>query len=205
MIKVAIFASGTGTNFDALYQHIQASTLPIQVMLLVSDQPTALVVTKAQAVGVPVWAQTVTSFPDKQAFEQAALEALQTAAVDWILLAGYMRIVTNVLLTAYPQHILNIHPALLPLFPGRHGIEDAYAAGVAETGVTVHYVDAGIDSGPIIAQEHVAILKDEDVDHLAQRIHQVEHRLFFASFLQALVAQGDLTAHQAQFGLAQIK
>ncbi|KRK34138.1 phosphoribosylglycinamide formyltransferase [Loigolactobacillus bifermentans] len=198
MIKVAIFASGTGTNFDALLAHIQASDLPIQVGLLVSDQPQALVVAKAQQAGVPVWAKKVKDFADKTAFEQAILQQLQTAQIDWILLAGYMRIVTPVLLNAYPQHILNIHPALLPLFPGRHGIEDAYAAGVSETGVTVHYIDAGIDSGPILAQAHVAILKHETVAHLAQRIHQVEHRLFFDSFVQALVAQGDLTVHQTQ-------
>lgn len=114
------------------------------------------------------------------------MQCLQADHVQLIILAGYMRIVTNQLLDAYPQAILNIHPALLPAFPGRHGIEDALLAGVKITGVTVHYVDDGVDSGPIIAQQSVKILPGDDLASLAGRIHQVEHQLYFDSLCQVL-------------------
>lgn len=136
--------------------------------------------------GIPVWTHRLGEFADKTAYEQAILLELQKYDLKLIVLAGYMKIITEVLLEAYPQAIINIHPALLPAFPGRHGIEDALAYGVKVTGVTVHWIDDGIDTGPIIAQRAVPILPDDDVTRLAQRIHLVEHELYFVSLCEVL-------------------
>lgn len=186
MIKIAIFASGTGTNFVALARHIEENNVPIRIACLVCDQPDAPVVEKAVRLGIPVWTHRLGEFADKTAYEQAILLELQKYDLKLIVLAGYMKIITKVLLEAYPQAIINIHPALLPAFPGRHGIEDALAYGVKVTGVTVHWIDDGIDTGPIIAQRAVPILPDDDVPRLAQRIHQVEHELYFVSLCEVL-------------------
>jgi phosphoribosylglycinamide formyltransferase-1 len=186
MINIAIFASGTGTNFIALDQHIRENQMPIQIACLICDQPDAPVVKKAHELGIPVWTHRLKEFENKATYEQAILQELQKYDLELIVLAGYMKIITNVLLGAYPQAIVNIHPALLPSFPGRHGIEDAFEYGVKITGVTVHWIDGGIDTGPIIAQQAVPILADDDVDKLAQRIHRVEHDLYFDSLCQVL-------------------
>lgn len=186
MIKIAIFASGTGTNFVALARHIEETNVPIRIACLVCDQPDAPVVEKAVRLGIPVWTHRLGEFADKTAYEQAILLELQKYDLKLIVLAGYMKIITEVLLEAYPQAIINIHPALLPAFPGRHGIEDALAYGVKVTGVAVHWIDDGIDTGPIIAQRAVPILPNDDVAKLAQRIHQVEHELYFVSLCEVL-------------------
>ena len=125
-------------------------------------------------------------FENKHDYETAIAQYLTSLKVDLLVLAGYMKIVSDVLLTAYPGKIINIHPAMLPKFPGRHGIEDAFAAGVSSTGVTVHYVDSGVDSGPIIAQQAVEILPSDDIDTLATRIHDVEHVLYFDSLCKVI-------------------
>lgn len=190
MIKIAVFASGNGTNFVALSEHIQATGLPVTITRLICDHPEAPVVQRATQLGVPVWAHRVKEFGTKANFERAVLQELQVDGDQLLVLAGYMRIVTHVLLDAYPKLIMNIHPALLPSFPGRHGIEDAFEYGVKVTGVTVHYVDDGVDSGPIIAQQAVNILPGDSVDQLAQRIHNVEHDLYFTSLQRVLQDKG---------------
>ncbi|MFC6170773.1 phosphoribosylglycinamide formyltransferase [Loigolactobacillus jiayinensis] len=189
MKKIAIFASGNGSNFQALVEGIKQQQVAAQVVLLVCDQPQAYVLQRAQQLAIPVWTAAFNQFSDKAAFETAILSELQQRGVELILLAGYMRIIGPTLLQAYPQRLINIHPALLPNFPGRHGIEDAFAAGVTETGVTIHYVDAGIDSGPIIAQQTVPIKPSDDLASLSQRIHQTEHRLYLASLVKLLANQ----------------
>lgn len=190
MIKIAVFASGTGTNFEALVAHLKQSTLPIEISCLVCDHPDAQVVQKAQHDDVLVWTHQLNEFDNKHAYELAILDYLKKQSIDLIVLAGYMRILTSVLLAEYPQSILNIHPALLPAFPGRHGIEDAFAAGVKVTGVTVHYVDEGIDSGQIIAQQAVTIGENEQIETVESKIHQVEHELYFESICQVLRQKG---------------
>lgn len=187
--RIAIFASGHGTNFVALHQAILDRQLPVSVALLVCDQPDAPVIKKAQAVDVPVLIVNFHDYANKAAAEAIILTALQARHVDAVLLAGYMRIIGPTLLNAYPHKIINLHPALLPHFPGRHGIEDAFAAGVSETGVTVHFIDAGIDTGQIIDQRAVPVLKTDTVDSLAARIHQCEHQ-FYPDVLQALINKG---------------
>lgn len=187
--KIAIFASGNGTNFVALQQAIIARQLPVELGLLVCDQPEAPVITKAQAVNVPVLIVNFKDYANKAAAEAIILTALQAHQINAVLLAGYMRIIGATLLTAYPHRIVNIHPALLPHFPGRHGIEDAFAAGVTETGVTIHFIDAGIDTGQIIAQRSVPVLPDDTLATLATRIHDCEHQ-FYPDVLQELINKG---------------
>ncbi|MCK8606662.1 phosphoribosylglycinamide formyltransferase [Apilactobacillus ozensis] len=184
--NVAIFASGNGTNFEAIIN----AKLPINVSLLVCDSD-AKVVQRAKQHGVEVMCLNFKEFRNKEAFEQCILDKLIDKKVDFIVLAGYMRIVGKVLLDAYPKKILNLHPALLPNFPGRHGIDDAYNAGVDKTGVTVHFIDAGIDTGQIIAQHEVPIFKDDSIEDLESRIHKVEHVLYPKTILD-LINRGEI-------------
>ena len=181
--KIAVFASGNGTNFVALHQAIIERQLPVVIGLLVCDQPTAPVTDKARAANVPI---LIVDFHD---YENKAAAALQARQIELVLLAGYMRIIGPTLLNAYAHKIINIHPALLPKFPGRHGIEDAFAAGVTETGVTIHYIDAGIDTGQIIAQRVVPVAPDDTLASLATRIHDCEHQ-FYPDVLQTLINEG---------------
>jgi phosphoribosylglycinamide formyltransferase-1 len=187
--QIAVFASGNGTNFVALHQAIAARQLPATIALLVCDQPQAPVIAKARALQVPVLIVDFHDYVNKAAAEEIILTALQARQIDAVLLAGYMRIIGSTLLTAYPHKIINLHPALLPKFPGRHGIEDAFAAGVSETGVTIHYIDAGIDTGQIIAQRTVPVKSDDTLATLATRIHDCEHQ-FYPDVLQTLINEG---------------
>ncbi|RRK10684.1 phosphoribosylglycinamide formyltransferase [Lactiplantibacillus garii] len=186
---IAIFASGNGTNFVALQRAVVDRQLPVNVGLLVCDQPNAPVIKKAQAVNVPVLIVNFHDYQNKAAAEAIILTALQARHVDAVLLAGYMRIIGPTLLDAYPHKIINLHPALLPHFPGRHGIEDAFAAGVKETGVTIHYIDAGIDTGQIIEQRVVPVYPTDTLTTLATRIHDCEHQ-FYPDVLQTLITKG---------------
>lgn len=185
--RIAVFASGNGTNFSALQNAITQRPIPAEIVLLVCDQGDAPVIQRAQAVHIPVLQIDYRSFPTKAAAEQVILSALQKQRVVAIFLAGYMRIVGTTLLAAYPHRIVNLHPALLPSFPGRHGIADALAAHVKETGVTVHFIDAGIDTGQIIGQRKVVVHAEDSFESLAIRIHQVEHQ-FYPDVLAELIA-----------------
>ncbi|MGA3391989.1 phosphoribosylglycinamide formyltransferase [Lactiplantibacillus pentosus] len=187
--QIAVFASGNGTNFVALHQATAARQLPATIALLVCDQAQAPVIAKARALQVPVLIVDFHDYANKAAAEEIILTALQARQIDAVLLAGYMRIIGSTLLTAYPHKIINLHPALLPKFPGRHGIEDAFAAGVSETGVTIHYIDAGIDTGQIIAQRTVPVKSDDTLANLATRIHDCEHQ-FYPDVLQTLINEG---------------
>lgn len=187
-MRVAIFASGTGSNLAAIADHSGLKIAGLEIVQLICDQPAALVIQKAQQRQIPVTVLTPKTFVNRQAYEQAIVEQLAPLAIDYVLLAGYMRIITPVLLNAYPKRIINIHPALLPAFPGIHSIQEAYTAQVTETGVTVHYIDEGVDTGPIIAQQAVALKPGESLAELEQRIHAVEHQLYPA-VIQTLIKQ----------------
>lgn len=174
-MKVAIFASGNGSNFQVLAESLPAQA---ELALLFCDQPQAKVLARAQKLQVKTVCFSPKDFDNRQAYETQILAELKQAGIQWIFLAGYMRIIGETLLNAYPQRIVNIHPSLLPAFPGLHGIRDAFEAGVNETGVTVHYIDSGVDTGPIIAQERVTITEADTLATLETKIHQVEHRLY---------------------------
>ncbi|ENQ3080027.1 phosphoribosylglycinamide formyltransferase [Bacillus sp. WLY-B-L8] len=178
MSRLAIFASGSGSNFQAIVDAVEAGRLDAQLSLLVCDQPDARVVNRANDHRVPCFSFSAKAYESKEAFEQEIVTKLQEYEIDWIILAGYMRLIGPTLLTAYGGRIVNIHPSLLPSFPGKDAVGQAIEAGVKVTGVTIHYVDAGMDTGPIIAQEAVTVSEDDTRESLQKKIQLVEHRLY---------------------------
>lgn len=176
--RIAVFASGSGSNFQAILDAIARGELDVQVELLVCDRPNALVMERAKQANVPVFAFRPKEYPNREAYESEILQKLQACGVELIVLAGYMRIVTDVLVNAYSGRMINIHPSLLPSFPGVDAIGQALDYGVKVTGVTVHFVDGGLDSGPVIAQRTVEVLEGDGAEELAARIHAVEHELY---------------------------
>ncbi|MFG6150025.1 phosphoribosylglycinamide formyltransferase [Halobacillus sp. B23F22_1] len=176
--KIAIFASGTGTNFDAIMDAIDEGTLDAEVSLLVSDKINAGVIEKAQKRHVDTVVYNPKSYTDKAAYESALLADCQARDVEWIILAGYMRLIGPTLLEAYSKRIVNIHPSLLPAFPGKDAIGQALDKKVKVTGVTVHFVDDGMDTGPIIAQDALSITEEDTKDEVRRKIQAVEHELY---------------------------
>ena len=177
-MRIAVLASGNGSNFEVIAQAIKDKKIEAELVLLFSDHHDAYVLERGKKFGVPCESFELKEFSDKKSYETALLELLKRYEVELVVLAGYMRIIGNDLLEAFPNRIINIHPALLPNFPGLHGIKDAYEAGVKETGVTIHYVDSGVDTGPIIAQGKVQVAESDCLEDLEKKIHQVEHQLY---------------------------
>ncbi|MFS0919844.1 phosphoribosylglycinamide formyltransferase [Brevibacillus sp. 179-C 1.1 NHS] len=176
--RLAIFASGSGSNFEAIAQAVQAGRLKgVEVALLVCDKPGAKVLERAERLGIDAFVFQPKEYADKAAFEKEIVAQLQKRDISLIVLAGYMRLVGDTLLSSYEGKIINLHPSLLPAFPGKDAIGQALAYGVKITGVTVHLVDAGLDTGPIIAQIPVAVQETDTAETLAARIHEVEHDL----------------------------
>ena len=176
--RIAIFASGRGSNAEALYQAMQAGEVNGEVDVVVSDYSTAAVLAKAQAWGVPSVAVERKAYGSKEDFEQALLDAIAPYTPDVVVLAGFMRLLGPTFINAYPNKIVNIHPALLPSFPGLHAQRQAVEAGVKVSGCTVHFVDYGMDSGPIIMQTAVPVMADDTEDSLAARILPHEHTTY---------------------------
>ncbi|MFC3885431.1 phosphoribosylglycinamide formyltransferase [Bacillus songklensis] len=188
MISIAVFASGSGSNFQAIYDATQSGRLQAQVSLLVCDKPDAKVIERAEKAGVQTFVFSPKDFASKEEYETEIYKQLSQQNVEFIVLAGYMRLIGSVLLEKFKGKIVNIHPSLLPSFPGKDAIGQAVKAGVKVTGVTIHYVDAGMDTGPIIAQQAIEIGKGYTRETIEQRIHQVEHAIY-AETLQQLFQQ----------------
>ena len=178
MINVAVFASGSGTNFQAIVDSIENGDLQANLALLVCDKPGAYVIERAERAGVPTFVFSPKSYQNKVEFENVILEKLMQSGVEFIVLAGYMRLIGDTLLSAYKEKMINIHPSLLPAFPGKDAIGQAFRAGVKETGVTIHFVDEGMDTGPIIAQKGLQVKENETIESLQSRIHQIEHTFY---------------------------
>lgn len=176
--RIAVFASGSGSNFAAITEACQSGLIRGgKVVRLVCDKPGAYVLERAKTYEVPAFVFQPKDYAGKEAFEQEILSVLQRDGVDLIVLAGYMRLVGQVLLQAFDKKIINLHPSLLPSFTGKDAIGQALDYGVKVTGVTIHLVDAGLDTGPIIAQQTVSLSEGESRDTLAEKIHTVEHEL----------------------------
>lgn len=185
-MKAAVFASGTGTNFDALVAAQKEGKLQAEIVCLMADQPNAKALDKAKNYEIKAQYFNPKSYANKAEFEKDLIQWLKSQEIELIILSGYMRIVGPTLLEAFPNRIVNLHPALLPNFPGAHAILDAYQAGVNQTGVTVHYIDEGIDTGPIIIQEPVDIDPSWSLDELEQAVHAKEYDLFYRGINQAI-------------------
>lgn len=179
MVNIAVFASGSGTNFETILQHIEDGSLPVQCQCLIVDKEQAYARTRAQQHQIEDYYFNPKSYPNKEAYEKDILKVLKDKNVDLIVLSGYMRFIGKVLLEAYPKAIINLHPAYLPEFPGAHSIQDAFEAGVSQTGVTVHYVDEGVDTGPIIRQKRVPIDPNWNLETLEEYVHAMEYDLFW--------------------------
>ncbi|MFD2706885.1 phosphoribosylglycinamide formyltransferase [Salibacterium lacus] len=177
-MKLAVFASGSGSNFQAVADAASENRLEADIALLVCDKPDAHAVQRAEAMDIPVFSFRPKQYENKAAFEQEIVEQLQKKEVDLIVLAGYMRLVGDTLLTAFQERMINIHPSLLPAFPGLDAVEQAWEAGVKVTGVTVHEVDEGMDTGTILAQEAVAVKPTDSPASLSKAVQAVEHRLY---------------------------
>ncbi len=175
--RVAVLASGRGSNFESLARAFAAGEVPGEIVLLVVDKRRARAREIAERFGIPSLHLRFKR-RDREAFETALLEVLRQHAVDYVFLAGFMRILGRTVVEAYWGRILNIHPSLLPAFPGLHVHAQVLAAGVRESGCTVHFVDYGVDSGPIILQRKVSVLPGDDEDTLAARVLEQEHVIY---------------------------
>lgn len=175
-LPVAVLVSGSGSNMLALADAVDRGDLPVHIVAVVSDVPTAPALERAAARGL-----TTISIPfdrtDRAAWERALADAVQASGARIVVLAGFMRILTRTFLSRWPDRVVNVHPSLLPAFRGASAVEDALAAGVRMTGVTVHLVDEEVDHGPILAQGCVQVLEDDTAQDLLTRLHAVEHRL----------------------------
>jgi phosphoribosylglycinamide formyltransferase-1 len=178
MKNLAVFASGSGTNFQAIIDSVEEGQLPCKIALLVTDNPQAEAIKRAKNYDIPTFVFSAKNYPDKAAYEKEILKQLAQANIEWIVLAGYMRLIGGTLLTAYKHRIVNIHPSLLPSFAGKDAIGQALKAKVKITGVTIHFVDEGMDTGPVIAQQAIEINNQDDYDSLQKKIHSVEHKLY---------------------------
>ncbi|WP_186579050.1 phosphoribosylglycinamide formyltransferase [Aquibacillus kalidii] len=176
--KIAVFASGTGSNYDAIINQINTGTLDCEVALLICDKPEAEVIKKAKINQTPVFTFNPKQYESKALFEKEIVFELKQRDIEWIILAGYMRLIGPTLLSEYESRIVNIHPSLLPAFPGKDAIGQAFEAGVRVTGVTIHFVDEGMDTGEIIDQEAVRVDLDDTRLTLQQKVQKVEHRLY---------------------------
>ena len=178
MKKFAVFASGNGSNFEAIAKLMREENWDAELSLLVTDKPQAKAVERAKALQIPSFAFEPSAFENKAAFERAIIEQLRLHGVELIVLAGYMRLIGDTLLEAYGGRIINIHPSLLPAFPGIDAVGQAHRAGVKVAGITVHYVDEGMDTGPIIAQKAFEIQENDTLEDMEHTIHELEHKWY---------------------------
>ena len=189
--RVGVLASGRGTDFQSLVDARKRGDLDIDLAVLVCNVPGAPVLDRAKAAGVPAVVVDHRPFgKDRETFEQAMLKVLRDKRVELVVFGGFMRLVSASFIRAFPDRIINIHPSLLPAFPGAHAHRDAIAAGVKVSGCTIHFVDASVDGGPIILQRAVPVHEDDTEDSLAARILEQEH--IFLPLAVRLFAEGRL-------------
>lgn len=177
-LRIAILASGNGTNAQAMLDRIASGALAAEIGLIACNRPGAGVLDRARKAGVPHVLIDHTAYARREEYDKKLADTIQEHDCGLVVLAGYMRMLTTVFLQAFPGRVINLHPALLPSFPGLHGGADALAHGVAITGCTVHFVEEAMDSGPAIIQAAVPVMRGEDEDSLMQRIHAMEHRIY---------------------------
>ena len=178
MKRFAVFASGHGGNLQAIIDATRKKKIKADLALVVCNKADAFALERAKKAGIANIFIDPKNFKTREAYDRKTLEFLKEHKIDFVVLAGYMRLVTPVFIHAYPNKILNIHPSLIPSFKGLHGTKDAFDYGVKVTGITVHFVTEGMDEGAIIAQDVVTITQKDTLDSLARKIHAKEHRLY---------------------------
>lgn len=201
MYRLAVMVSGSGSNLQAFIDKLHGRVAGIEIALVVSNVAGVRGLQRAETAGIPTAVLPLADYPSRLERDRAMADVIDAYEVDLVVMAGYMAIVTPLFLERFPDRVINIHPALLPSFPGADGIGDALRYGVKVTGVTVHLVEEGMDTGPVIAQRPVPIRDDDDHDSLAERIHAVEHQLY--PRIVELFAKGRVTlpAHGARLVL----
>ena len=177
-LKIGVLLSGSGTNLQAIIDAVRDDGLPVDIVKVISSRPDAYGIERARAAGIPAVALNRDVYADPLAADARIVEELRAAGAEYVAMAGYMRKLTPVVLDAFPDRVLNLHPALLPSFKGAHAIRDAYEAGVKVTGVTVHFANEDYDKGPIVAQRAVEVREGWTLDDLEAAIHAVEHELY---------------------------
>lgn len=176
-LKIGVLISGSGSNLQAIID-ASAEGLPVEVVKVLSSRPDAYGIERAKKAGIPVCVFSREVYANPEAADARIVEEMKAAGAEYLVMAGYMRKVTPVVLNAFPNRVLNLHPALLPSFKGAHAIQDAWDAGVKVTGVTVHFANEEYDKGAIIAQEPVRVEEGMTLDDLEAAIHTVEHELY---------------------------
>jgi phosphoribosylglycinamide formyltransferase 1 len=177
-ILLGVLASGSGSNLEAIANAINNGELEASIAVLIYNNPDAFCATRAQKLGIPTVLLNHRLYKSREELDGAIIEVLRQYGVELVIMAGWMRVITQVLLDAFPQRVLNIHPSLLPSFPGIHAAEQALKYGVKIAGCTVHIVSLEVDSGPILIQAAVPVLEDDTVDSLQQRIQVQEHIIY---------------------------
>lgn len=190
---LAVLVSGNGSNLQSIIDSIESGKLNARIACVISNNPDAYALTRAASHGIPCVVQENHGFKGRKEYDAALVEILRGHGVELVVLAGYMRILSDVMVTVFPNAIMNIHPALLPSFPGLHAQQQALAYGVRFSGCTVHFVDCGTDTGPIILQAVVPVTQDDTEDTLAARIQTEEHRIFPEAI--RLFIEGKLTVN----------
>lgn len=190
-LKIGVLLSGSGTNLQAIIDAIAHDALPVEIVHVVSSRPDAYGIERARTASIPVTVLNREVYADPQAADARIVEALRAAGTEYVVMAGYMRKLTPVVLDAFPDRVLNLHPALLPSFKGAHAIQDAFDAGVKVTGVTVHLANEDYDKGPIVAQRAVVVREADTIDDLEARIHATEHILY--PEVLRIIAEGRMT------------
>ena len=178
MIKLGVLCSGRGTDLQSIIDAIADGKLNAQISIVLTDKPNVMALERAERAGIKNECIDRKSFADQLSFEAKLLNELRAAEVDLVVLAGFMRILSPTFVRAYKERIMNIHPSLLPAFPGAHAHRDVLAYGVKVSGCTVHFVDEGTDTGPIILQSAVAVLEGDDEESLAARVLEQEHIIY---------------------------
>lgn len=177
-ISLGVLASGSGTNLQAIIDNVKSGKIDAEIEIVISDKANAYAIKRAEAAGINTAIIVRSGFNTKSEFEMAMVEKLHEAGVEIVCLAGFMRILSPTFLRAFPNKIINIHPALLPSFPGLHAQKQAFDSGVKVSGCTVHFVDEGTDTGPIIMQKAVSVEEGDTEETLADRILEQEHKIY---------------------------
>ena len=193
-IKLGVLLSGSGTNLQAIIDRIAEGTLDATIELVISSRPSAYGLKRAEAAGIQTMTMSKELYADPMTADEVIATMLRRAEVDYVIMAGYMRMVHAPILAAFPNRVVNLHPALLPSFKGAHAIQDAFDYGVKVTGVTVHFADDKYDCGPIIAQQALAVEEGWTVDELEAHIHEIEHVLYPDTI--QLLAEGRVTVRE---------
>ena len=178
LLKLGVLISGNGSNLQSIIDHIEKGSLKAAIKIVISNNPDAYGITRAEKHGIPFVVLKNGNFKNKEDFDAELVKILKDNGVELVILAGFMRIITPAFLKAFSGKIMNIHPALLPSFPGLHGQKQAVEYGVKFSGCTVHFVDDGVDTGPVILQSVVPVLNDDTEETLAERILKEEHKIY---------------------------